>query len=127
MKLLFVGKKEIASFTRISVLRDQYHYQVDYAFTADAFIAEYAVDKYHIIILDFAVEAGTVALEYIERKDPKQRVIVISASESYSEANGCAYCIERFNRHRLKEPVGIMDLVNAIRDFDYTPCMHCHD
>jgi len=127
MKLLFVDKKDIATFARLEVLRDQYHHQVDYASTFDEFLSEYAVDKYHIVILDFAVEAGAKAIEYIDRTDPKQRVIIISVSEAYSEPNGCVHCAGHFNRHRLKEPVGVMDLANAIRDFDYAPCAHYRD
>ena len=127
MKLLLVDRKDIATFAREEVLSQQYHHQVDYAFTYDEFLSKYAVDKYRIVILDFAVEAGAKALSYIEGTDPKQRVIIISGSEAYSESNGCAHCVERYNRRRLKKPVGIADLANAIRDFDYAPCAHYHE
>ena len=127
MKLILVDKKDIATFAREEVLRDQYHHTVDYAFTFDEFAGKFAVDKYRIVILDFAIEAGAKALEAVNRLDPKQRVIVISASEAYSEPHGCAYCVEHYNRRRLKKPVGVMDLANLIRDFDYSPCTYYHD
>jgi DNA-binding NarL/FixJ family response regulator len=127
MKLLLIDKQDLSTFAREEVLRDQYHHEVDYAFTFDEFKEKYAVGKYRIIILDFMLEAGAKALEEIDRLDPKQRVIILSASEAYSEPHGCAYCVEHYNRRRLKKPVGVMELADLIRDFDYASCTHYHD
>ena len=127
MKLILVDKKDIATFAREEVLRDQYHHNVDYAFTLDEFKTKFAVGKYRVAIVDFAVEAGAHALEHIDRLDPKQRVIIISASEGYSEPHGCAYCAEHYNRRRLRKPISVMDLAGLISNFDYSPCTYYHD
>jgi DNA-binding NarL/FixJ family response regulator len=127
MKLLLIDKQDLSTFAREEVLRDQYHHEVDYAFTFEEFKKKYAAGKYRIIILDFMLEVGAKALEEIDRLDPKQRVIILSASEAYSEPHGCAYCVEHYNRRRLKKPVGVMELADLIRDFDYASCSHYHE
>jgi len=127
MKLLLIDKKDLSTFAREEVLRDQYHHDVDYAFTLEEFRAKYAKGAYRIVIVDFALEVGAAALEAIDRIDPNQRVILLSDSDAYSEPEGCAYCVEHHNRRRLKKPVGVMDLANLIRDFDYTRCAYYHE
>ena len=127
MKLILVDKKDLAAFAREEVLKDQYHHTVDNAFTFDEFKSKFAAGKYHIVILDFATEVGAKALEEIDRLDPNQRVITLSASEGYSEPKGCAYCVEHHNRRHLKEPVSVMELANVVREFDDTRCAYYHD
>lgn len=127
MKLLLIDKQGLATYAREEILKDQFHHNVDYAFSYDEFKAKYAAGIYSIVIVDFALDYGTKALEEIDRIDPKQRVIILSESEAYSEPNGCAYCVEHHNRRRLKPPVSIIELGSLIRDFDYTSCAYYHD
>jgi len=124
MKLILIDKQDIATIAREEVLRDQYHYKVDYAFTFEDFQSKFAVGKYRIVILDFAIEPGAEALEFVNSQDPTQRMIVISASNEYSEPHGCAYCVEHFNRRRLMKPFSVMELANLIRDFEETSCAY---
>ncbi|MHC3993364.1 response regulator [Thiomicrolovo sp. ZZH C-3] len=127
MNLLLIDKQGLATYAREEILHDQYHHHVDYVFTFEDFKAKYAVGRYNIVIVDFALEAGVEALKMIDSLDPKQRVIILSAIDDYSEHKGCAYCVEHHNRRRLKEPVSIADLANLIKNFDYTTCAHYHD
>lgn len=127
MKLLLIDKAGLATFAREEILQDQFHHRVDYAFSYNEFKAKYRVGLYRVVIVDFALEFGAKALEEIDRLDAKQRVIILSESEAYSEPNGCAYCVAYHNRRRLKEPVSVMELGSLIRDFDYTNCAYYHD
>lgn len=127
MKLLLIDKQGLATFAREEVLKDQFHHHVDYAFSYDEFKAKYRPGSYKIVIVDFALDYGAKALEDIDRIDPKQRVVILSESEAYSEPRGCAYCVEHYNRRRLKPPVSVMELGNLIRDFDDTSCAYYHD
>ena len=126
MKLILIDKQDIATIAREEVLRDRFHFTVDYALTFEEFNAKYAVGKYHTVIVDFAMDAGAKALAHIDKVDPKQRVVVISASEAYSEPLGCDYCVKHYNRRRLKKPFGVMELADLIRDFDETACAFYH-
>jgi len=127
MKILLADKKGIATSARKEVLEDRFHYDVDSVSTFEEFKALYAAGKYHIVIVDFTMESGREVLDLIDRIDAKQRVIILSASEDYSEHKGCAYCVEHHYRRRLKEPIGILELGNLIRDFDYTRCAFYHE
>jgi DNA-binding NtrC family response regulator len=127
MKLILIDQDNIATIAREEILTDQYHYDVDNALTFDDFKSKYTVGKYHIVILDFAIDAGAKALEYIDKTDPKQRVIVISAGKEYNVEYGCDYCVEHYNRRLLKKPLSVMELANVIREFDDTSCAYYHD
>lgn len=127
MKLMLVDRNDVGSLTRLQALKDQHGFDVDFAFTYEMFASNFAKGKYRIVLIDFAVEAGRDALELIDSVDPKQRVITISASDTYSEPHGCAYCVEHFNRRRLKKPFSVMELVNLIHDFDQSGCEYYHD
>ncbi len=127
MKLILIDKQDLATLARKEILQDQFHFNIDYVSSYEDFAAWYAKGKYHIVMLDFSLEAGAKALEMIDSVDPKQRVIIISDSEKYSEPNGCAYCVEHYNRRRLKEPVSVFEVANLIRDFDYTACAYYHE
>jgi len=127
LKLILIDQHDIATIAREEILRDQYHFDVDFAFTFEAFEAYYAIGKYDIAILDSSVEAGAKALEHIDETDPAQRVIVFSDGEEYIAPYGCAYCVEHYSRRRMEKPLSVMDVANQIRDFDYTHCTYYHD
>ena len=127
MNLLLIDKIGLAVSAREMVFEEQYHFNVDHAYTVEDVREKYAADKYDVVIVDFSYEPGAEALTLIEGINPKQRVIVLSDSDAYSEPNGCAYCVEHSNRRRLKSPVSIMALANLVRDFDYTQCAHFHE
>ena len=127
MKLILVDKQDLSTIAREEILRDQFHFEVDYAFTFEDFAAKFAKGKYRVVLIDFAIEAGAKALELVDEVDPKQRVVILSASESYSEPHGCPYCVEHYNRRRLKKPVSVIEVANLIRDFDYTSCAYYHE
>ncbi len=124
MKLLYVDKAGLSTLTRAQMLADQHKLDVEPVTTYEAFTEKYAKGVYHAVIIDFTVEAGQKALELIDRIDPKQRVITISATESYSEPHGCTYCAGHHNRRRLKEPFPLSDLAGLIRDFDFVGCVY---
>ena len=127
MKLILIDKQDLSTLARKEILQDQFHFDIDNVSTYEDFAAKYAKGKYHIVMLDFSLEAGAKALEMIDSVDPKQRVVIISDSEKYSEPNGCAYCVKHYNRRRLKEPVSVFEVANLIRDFDYTTCAYYHE
>ena len=127
MKLILVDRNDIGSLSRLQALKDQHGFYVDFTFSLESFLRQFARDKYHIVIIDFSIESGKDALDHVDSIDPKQRVITISASDAYSEPHGCAYCVEHFNRRRLKKPFPVMELVNLINDFDQVGCEHYHD
>lgn len=127
MKLILIDKQDVATLARETVLRDQYHFSVEYVFSFEEFKRKYSAGKYHVVILDFALDAGAKALELVDRTAPKQRVVVISASEAYSEPLGCAYCVEHHNRRRLKKPFSVMELAEIVQEFDNTSCAYYHD
>lgn len=75
-----------------------------------------------IVIVDFMMQHGIRLIKEIEMIKPTQKIITLSGSPVCSSETGCSYCAENLNRKRIMKPVNLHELLDAVSDFENTPC-----
>ncbi|MCJ7766511.1 MAG: hypothetical protein MUP09_11295 [Thiovulaceae bacterium] len=121
-KILFIDNDNFQTKTRAELLTETRQHRVVVVDAFEEVKALYEKDKYDIVIIDFTRDFGLESLRYIERVDPMQTMITISANEEYSEQNGCDYCVQYHRRRRLIPPFAFPELLRLIENFDLTIC-----
>lgn len=121
MNILFIDndKDLLSIFQYIDSMND---YHVDICDGTTDLIEIYTKNNYDMVIVDFSLDFGKTALDYILKTDPKQRVITISEKLISSEDKGGSYCQENYNKLRIMKPISINELVDHIVHFDTKTC-----
>lgn len=67
--------------------------------------AFYYANKYDTVFVDFIEDEGKKLLAEILKNDHTQRIITLSKLFECSEALGCDYCLEHYNKKRVIKPI----------------------
>ena len=131
MKILIIDQNDFQTQTRAALIRDIPNHEVYVIDNVDDLKHEYKKDKYDIVVIDFdnKNEQGCIGkrcLDVVDAIDPMQRVITLSASNDYSDPNGCEHCVSNHRRRRLNKPTPLHNLVRMIDGFDGYTCDHFH-
>ena len=123
MKILFVdGDKQVESLlVHISTMTK---YEIIICHDFEQGVKEYNDNDIYIVIIDSTKDFGRKFLDYILKKNAKQKVITISDRLGRTESKGCNYCQEYYNKVRLLKPVDIHELVGYLKDFHHGKCAY---
>jgi len=123
MRILFIDQDEelIGLFKNIDSMES---FTVEITTTLEESQRLYTNESFDIVIINFTILNGREILDYIEKIEPKQRVITLSEELVHSTEGGALNCQMNFNRRRLLKPLKISELIYFIKNFDETPCKY---
>jgi len=93
-----------------------------YCRNLDCGIKEYTENDIDIVIIDPTQIFGRKTLDYILKKNPKQKVITISDHLGHTEPKGCDYCQKNYNKVRLLKPIDTHELLGYLKEFHSEKC-----
>jgi len=97
-------------------------YEAIYCHNFECSIKEYNENDIDIVIIDPTQIFGRKVLDYILKKNSKQKVITISDHLEHTEPKGCDYCQKYYNKVRLLKPVDTHELLGYFRNFRSEEC-----
>lgn len=122
-KVLFIDKDE-----ELKILLEQISslniFNTVFSESFDEIKDIYQKGIFDIVIVNFSLKDGVDILDYILSIDPEQKTITLSEELICSDERGCELCQRDFNKKRLLKPITINKLINAINNFDNTPCRY---
>lgn len=126
MNILFVDHDSIQTETRVVLLHEIRHHDVEIAEEFEAASALYEKDKYDIVVIDFIWESAQQTLEYVRGIDPEQKIVILNKYVEVCIPEGCNHCLAQHRMRLLVDPYPMQTFFAYIEDFDYHPCQHAN-
>ncbi len=126
MNILFVDHDNIQTETRVVLLHEIRHHDVEIAEEFKAAKKLYKKDKYDIVIIDYIWESARKTMEHIRRIDPDQKMIILNKYVEVCIPEGCEYCLANHQMRLLADPFPMQTFFAYIDDFKFHPCQHAN-